>query len=320
MIGGRVGVTLCAMRILVALGGNALLHRGEPADAGAQQRNVEIAAESLAEIAAEHELIVTHGNGPQVGLLALQSESYGDVPPYPLDVLGAESEGMVGHMLGLALRNELPDRDVVTVLTEVVVNPDDPAFQKPSKPIGPVYTPAQAEELARERGWTVGRDGNSFRRLVPSPEPNAVAQLPSLRVLIESGALLICAGGGGIPVTLDGAGKMRGVEAVIDKDLTAALLARRLDADLLLMLTDVDAIQLDWRTDRSRPLREATPSQLRALEFPAGSMGPKVEAACRFVEATGRRAAVGALGDAGRIVRGEAGTQVGSRVGAPASA
>lgn len=308
------------MRILVALGGNALLRRGQPADADSQRRNVEVAAAGLAAIAAEHELIVTHGNGPQVGLLALQSESYHEVPPYPLDVLGAESEGMVGHMLGLALHNELPGHDVVTVLTEVVVNPDDPAFRKPSKPIGPIYSPVQAEELAAERGWTVGRDGNSFRRLVPSPEPTAVAQLRSLRVLIESGALLICAGGGGIPVTLDGAGKMRGVEAVIDKDLTAALLARRLDADLLLMLTDVDAIQLDWRTDRARPLREATPSQLRGLDFAGGSMGPKVEAACRFVEATGRRAAVGALADAERIVRGEAGTQVGSRVVEPASA
>lgn len=308
------------MRILVALGGNALLRRGEPVDADAQRRNVEAAAEGLAAIAAEHKLIVTHGNAPQVGLLALQSESYHEVPPYPLDVLGAESEGMVGHMLGLALRNALPDRDVVTVLTEVVVSPDDPAFRKPSKPIGPTYTPARAEELARERGWTVGRDGNSFRRLVPSPEPNAVAQLRSLRVLIESGALLICAGGGGVPVTLDGDGKMRGVEAVIDKDLTAALLARRLDVDLLLLLTDVDAIQLDWRSDRTRPLRETSPEQLRALDFAAGSMGPKVEAVCRFVEATGRRAAVGALGDAARIVRGEAGTQIGSRVGEPAGA
>ena len=287
MIGGRITVRLGRMRILVALGGNALLRRGEPADGDAQRRNVEAAADGLAAIAAENELIVTHGNGPQ---------------------------------LGLALRNALPDRDVVTVLTEVVVNPDDPAFGKPSKPIGPVYSPAQAEELARERGWTVGRDGNSFRRLVPSPEPNAVAQLRSLRVLIESGALLVCAGGGGIPVTIDGAGKMRGIEAVIDKDLTAALLARRLEADLLLLLTDVDAIQLDWRTDRARPLREATPARLRELDFAAGSMGPKVEAACRFVEATGRRAAVGALGDAARIVRGEAGTQVGSSVGEPVRA
>jgi len=316
MDGGRIGVTMGAMRILVALGGNALLRRGEPADAGAQRRNVEPAAEGLAAIAADNELIISHGSGSQVGRLATQSESCHEVAPHPLDVRGAESAGTVGQMLGLALRNAMPDRDVVTVLTEVVVNPDDPEFRQPSKPIGPVYSLAEAEVLARERGWIVGRDGSSFRRLVPSPEPTAVAELRSLRVLIESGAVLICAGGG-TPVTLDGAGKMRGVEAVIDEDLTAALLARRLDADLLLMLSDVEAIHLDWRTDRSRPLREASPAQLRALEFPAGSIGPKVEAACRFVEATGRQAAVGALADAERIVRGEAGTQVGSRVLTP---
>jgi carbamate kinase len=308
------------MRILVALGGNALLRRGESAGAEAQRKNVEAAAEGLAAIAAEHELVITHGNGPQVGLLALQSESYREVPPYPLDVLGAESEGMVGHMLGLALRNALPDREVVTVLTEVVVSPDDPAFLKPSKPIGPVYSAAEATQLSEERGWTVGRDGGDYRRLVPSPEPTAVAELRSLRVLIDSGALLICAGGGGIPVTLNGGGTMRGVEAVIDKDLTAALLARRLDADLLLMLTDVDAVQLDWGTERARPLPAVTPQELRRLDFASGSMAPKVEAACRFVEATGRRAAVGALADAEQIVRGDAGTQVASRDGGSASA
>lgn len=299
-----------SMRILVALGGNALLRRGQPAGADEQLRNVELAAAALAEVAAEHELIVTHGNGPQVGLLALQSESYVAVDPYPLDVLGAESEGMVGHMLELALRNSLPGRDVVTVLTEVVVSPDDPAFLAPSKPIGPVYEAAEARRLAAERGWKVGPDGDSYRRLVPSPEPQAIAELRSLRTLVESGALLICAGGGGIPVTVDAAGTMRGVEAVIDKDLTAALLARRLDADLLLMLTDVDSVRLDWGTPSERPLRRARPADLRELELPPGSMGPKADAACRFVEATGGRAAVGALTDATRIVLGDAGTQV----------
>ena len=316
----RASVMLGRMRILVALGGNALLRPGQPVDAGVQRENVEAAASGLVAIAAENELVVTHGNGPQVGLLALQSESCPAVPPYPLDVLGAESEGMVGHMLGLALRNAMPERDVVTVLTEVVVSPDDPAFLKPSKPIGPVYGEVEAKRLARERGWTVGRDGDAYRRLVPSPEPNAVAELRSLRGLIESGALLICAGGGGIPVTLDGAGTMRGVEAVIDKDLTAALLARRLEVDLLLMLTDVEAVELDWGTERARPLGSTSPAELRRHDFAAGSMGPKVEAACRFVEATGRRAAVGALADAERIVRGEAGTQVGPGDGGSTSA
>ncbi|HEX8752528.1 MAG TPA: carbamate kinase [Solirubrobacterales bacterium] len=298
------------MRILVALGGNALLERGERATAEAQWRHVETAARALAALAGEHQLIVTHGNGPQVGLLALQSESYGEVPPYPLDVLGAESEGMVGHMLELALRNALPGREVITVLTEVVVSPQDPAFHRPSKPIGPVYEEARARRLAAERGWTIGRDGGGFRRLVPSPDPRAIAELRSLRVLLDAGTLLICAGGGGIPTIVDSAGAMRGVEAVIDKDLTAALLARRLDAEMLLMLTDVDAVYSDWGEPGERPLATAGPEELRGHRFAAGSMGPKVEAACRFVEATGRRAAIGALAEAPLVVRGEAGTTV----------
>ncbi|MBS1886403.1 MAG: carbamate kinase [Actinobacteria bacterium] len=299
------------MRILVALGGNALLRRGQPADAATQRRNVEAAAVGLAELAADHELVVTHGNGPQVGLLALQSESYRSVAPYPLDVLGAESEGMVGHLLELALRNLMPGREVVTVLTETVVDPDDPAFEDPTKPIGPVYSAAEAARLRAERGWVLGRDGDRYRRVVPSPEPRAISELRPLRLLIDAGVLVICAGGGGIPVTLGADGRLRGVEGVVDKDLTAALLARRLDADLLLMLTDVDAVHLAWGTDHDRPLREAEADQLRTMTFAAGSMGPKVDAACRFVDATGRIAAIGALADAAAIVRGEAGTRVG---------
>jgi carbamate kinase len=298
------------MRILVALGGNALLRRGEPADADTQRRNVEEAAAGLAGLAAEHEVVITHGNGPQVGLLALQSESYRSVTPYPLDVLGAESEGMVGHLLELALRNRLPEREIVTVLTETVVDPDDPAFEEPSKPIGPVYSAAEATHLQVERGWVMGRDGDRRRRLVPSPEPRAISELRSLRLLVDAGAMVICAGGGGIPVTVGADGRLRGVEAVVDKDLTAALLARRLDADLLLMLTDVDAVHLEWGRTGDHPLRGAAVDQLRAMTFASGSMGPKVEAACRFVEATGRNAAIGALADASAIVRGDAGTMV----------
>jgi carbamate kinase len=310
MAGASRSGTVGNMRILVALGGNALLRRGEPADASTQTRNVEVAARGLAAIAAEHELVVTHGNGPQVGLLALQNAAYAEVPPYPLDVLGAESEGMVGYMLDLALHNVLPDRDVVTVLTEVVVDAHDPAFEAPSKPIGPVYSTQEAERLVAERGWTMSANGTP-RRLVPSPEPHAIVELRSLRTLIDAGALVICAGGGGVPVAVGGDGAMHGVEAVVDKDLTAALLARRLDADLLVMLTDVDAIRLDWGTDDERRLDAATPAELRAHDFESGSMGPKVEAACRFVEATGRRAAVGALEDAAAMVGGAAGTQIG---------
>lgn len=308
------------MRILLALGGNALLRRTEAASAPNQQRNVEAAAAALAALAAEHELIVTHGNGPQVGLLALQNEAFPDVPPYPLDVLDAESEGMVGHMLELALRNLLPERDVVSVLTEVVVTADDPAFRRPTKPIGPVYSGEEAQRLRRERKWTLGRDGSGYRRLVPSPEPYAIAEIRSLRVLVDSGALVICAGGGGIPVALDGVGTMHGVEAVIDKDLTAALLARRLDAEMLVMLTDVDAVHADWGGPKERPIASAEPRQLREMDFAAGSMGPKVEAACRFADATGHRAAIGSLTDAARIVRGEAGTQVANRAAEPAIA
>lgn len=298
------------MRILLALGGNALLRRGEPASAPNQRRNIEAAATAIAAIAAEHELIVTHGNGPQVGLLALQSEALPDVPPYPLDVLDAESEGMVGHMLELALRNRLPERDVVSVLTEVVVAADDPAFRRPTKPIGPVYGEEEAQRLRRERNWTLGRDGGGYRRLVPSPAPTAIAEIRSLRVLVDSGALVICGGGGGIPVAIDDSGALQGVEAVIDKDLTAALLARRLDAELLVMLTDVDAVHADWGGPQERPLAGVEPRQLREMDFAEGSMGPKVEAACRFADGAGHRAAIGALTDVARIVRGEAGTQV----------
>lgn len=298
------------MRIVVALGGNALLKRGEAAEAGAQQENVNLAAEGLARIAEEHELVITHGNGPQVGLLALQNAAYDGVAPYPLDVLDAESEGMVGYMLELAIRNELPGRELVTVLTEVVVDADDQAFSAPSKPIGPVYPELEAQRLAAERGWAIGPRAGGFQRLVPSPEPRAIVELRAFRRLIGDGVLLICAGGGGIPVAIDGTGAMHGVEAVVDKDLTASLLARRLEADLLVMLTDVDAVHLNWGQSGETALREATPAELRRSDFESGSMAPKVEAACRFVEATGRRAAIGDLTDATAIVRGEAGTQV----------
>ncbi len=298
------------MRVLLALGGNALLRRNEPADAGTQRRNIELAAGVVAEIARRHDVMLTHGNGPQVGLLALQSESYDAVPPYPLDVLGAESEGMIGYMLETALRNALPGRDAVTVLTQVVVDPADPAFRHPSKPVGPVYGIEQAESLARERGWAMGPDGDGMRRLVPSPEPLALVELTSLELLVSSGVLLVCAGGGGIPVAADETGALRGVEAVVDKDLTAALLARRLGAEVLVMLTDVDSVRLGYGTEAEEPLGRTTPARLRREEFEAGSIGPKVEAACRFVEAGGRRAAIGELARAAEVLEGDAGTQV----------
>jgi carbamate kinase len=221
---------------------------------------------------------------------------------------------MVGYMLELALRNALPDRDLVTVLSEVVVSAHDPAFDAPSKPIGPLYSEDDARRIAGERGWSVGQDGTGFRRLVPSPEPQAILEMRSLRTLIDAGVLVICAGGGGIPVALDGDGTMHGVEAVVDKDLTASLLARRLEADLLMMLTDVDAVRVDWGEAEERALDRVSTAELREHSFAPGSIGPKVEAACRFAEATGRRAAIGGLTKAVEIARGESGTQVsGSR-------
>lgn len=298
------------MRVVAALGGNALLQRGEQAKAELQRRRVAEAARKLAELARDHELIVTHGNGPQVGLLALQSAAYTDVTPYPFDVLGAESEGMIGYLLEQALHNELPDRQVAAMLTQVLVDRADPAFAAPSKPIGPVYDEATAHRLAGDRGWTVKRDGDSWRRVVPSPEPQSIIELETIRTLVDLGAIVICAGGGGIPVVRNGAGRLHGVEAVIDKDLSAALLALELDADVLLLLTDVDGIQLDYGAPSARPLHQATPAELAALDLPAGSMGPKAEAARRFVQGGGEVAAIASLDSAGAALDGNAGTTV----------
>ncbi|HEV2356850.1 MAG TPA: carbamate kinase [bacterium] len=298
------------MRVVIALGGNALLRRGESLEVDIQRANVRRAARSIAEVARAHEIVVTHGNGPQVGLLALQGEAFPDVRPYPLDVLGAESEGMIGYLIEQELANELPTRDVVTLLTQVVVQRTDPAFRAPSTPVGPVYTEEASRRLASERGWSMARDGNRFRRVVPSPEPRRILELRAIRLLVEAGATVICAGGGGIPVAIDEAGAIRGVEAVIDKDLSAALLARALRADALLMLTDVRAVHRDWGTPQARPITRATPGELRQTAFAAGSMGPKVEGACRFVESTGGFAVIGALEDAATMLRQEAGTTV----------
>jgi carbamate kinase len=300
------------VRVVVALGGNALLLRGEPAEAETQRARVLEAASALAVLAREHELVITHGNGPQVGLLALEAEAYEAVAPYPLDVLGAESQGMVGYFLVQALGNELPGTEVVALLTQVVVDGDDPAFGRATKPIGPVYGEAQAQRLAVERGWTVGHDGAAFRRLVASPEPRAVVELRAIERLLDAGAVVVCAGGGGIPVVAERHGR-RGVEAVIDKDLTAALLATELRADSLIMLTDVPFVERDWGTDDARAIDRATPDELRSISFAPGSMGPKVEAACRFVEATGGEAIIGALADLCSIASGEAGTRIGPR-------
>lgn len=301
------------MRVVIALGGNALLERGEPMTAENQRTNVQEAAPDLAAVADAHELVLSHGNGPQVGLLALQAASYTEVAPFPLDVLGAQTEGMIGYVLEQELGNAM-GRSVplATVLTMVEVDPTDPAFEDPTKFVGPVYPRVEAEAIAAVKGWTVKPDGTSWRRVVPSPEPRHIFEIQPIRWLLDHGVIVICAGGGGVPTSFAPGSRtdLVGVEAVIDKDLASELLAREVAADLFVMATDVDAVYADWGTPRQRALDKITAADLRALEFPAGSMGPKVEAACRFVESTGGRAAIGALTRIRQIVDGVAGTQV----------
>ncbi|TWD79992.1 carbamate kinase [Kribbella amoyensis] len=301
------------MRVVVALGGNALLKRGEPMTAERQRANVKAAAPALAAIAMSHQLVLSHGNGPQVGLLALQAAAYPDVEPYPLDILSAQTEGMIGYVIEQELGNELPpDIPLATVLTMIEVDPDDPAFGDPAKFVGPVYPQDQAEKLAADQGWTVKPDGEYWRRVVPSPEPRRIFEIRPIRWLLDRGVIVICAGGGGVPTMFaPGNGKaLVGVEAVIDKDLASQLLAAEVGADLLVLATDVDGVYLDWGTPRQRRLDVVPASELRKPALAAGSMGPKVEAARRFVTATGRRAAIGSLAEIEAIVAGTAGTQV----------
>ena len=300
------------MKIVIALGGNALLRRGQPLEADIQLHNIGVAAEAVARVARDHAVALTHGNGPQVGLLALQAEAYDAVRPYPLDVLGAETEGMIGYLLEQELRQRMPGKQIATLLTQVEVDANDAAFQSPSKPIGPVYTREQAEKLRAERGYAIAPDGDAFRRVVPSPEPLRILELDTIRLLVDVGALVICGGGGGIPVATKG-GIARGVEAVIDKDLAASMLARDLGADALLMLTDVDGVYDGYGTSDARRIATTTPEDLRRRPFARGSMGPKVEAACRFVERTGGFAGIGRLEDAPEILAGKAGTSVRAR-------
>lgn len=299
------------MRIVIALGGNALLRRGQPMTAENQRANIRRAAECIATVAAGNEIIVAHGNGPQVGLLALQAASYHDVAPYPLDVLGAQTEAMIGYVIEQELGNVLPaDQTVVTLLTMIEVDPDDPAFDHPTKPIGPVYDRETAERLAQANSWVIAPDGGKFRRVVPSPKPKQIFEIRAIRNLVEQGAIVICAGGGGIPTMYDPDGRLRGVEAVIDKDLASALLAEQLDADLLVIATDVDGVYTGWGTPEQARLGRVCPEELLSLDLPAGSMGPKVEAACRFACETGNEAAIGALTDIAEIINGTAGTRV----------
>lgn len=291
------------MRVVLALGGNALLRRGEPLEAGVQERNVARAAAAIAPIAQSHDVVITHGNGPQVGLLALHSD-------YPLDVLDAESEGMIGYLLEAALAGALPGREIATLLTQVEVDPADPAFHAPAKPIGPCYDEAEARRRERDLRWSLMRDGAGWRRAVPSPAPRRIREIATIRILLAAGVLVICAGGGGIPVVAIPGGGVRGVEGVIDKDLSAALLAQEVAADALLLLTDVAGVWRDWPMQDAPPIGRATPAELRRQSFAPGSMGPKVEAACRFAEAGGGWAAIGAIEEAQAILEGRSGTIV----------
>ena len=299
------------MRIVAGVGGNALLERGEPPDAEIQQRHIRITIDALAPLACSDQLVVTHGNGPQVGLLA--RESAADLAlarPYPLDVLGAQTQGMIGYWLLQGFQNAVPGREFASVITQTLVSATDPAFADPAKFVGPVYPEAEARRIAAKRGWTVKADGDARRRVVASPIPLRVVETRLIRQLLNADVVVICAGGGGAPVVRNRLGELEGTEAVVDKDSTASLLAGALDADLLVVLTDVAGVETDYGTPAARPIHRATPVDLRALRFPPGSMGPKVEAVCRFVELTGGTAAIGSLRDVDAILTGKAGTIV----------
>ncbi|BDX31844.1 carbamate kinase [Mycobacterium antarcticum] len=303
------------MRIVIALGGNALLQRGQPMTADNQRANIRVAAECIAAVAPGNEIVVAHGNGPQVGLLALQSAAYHDlghgVAPYPLDVLGAQTEAMIGYVIEQELGNLLPtEQPLATLLTMIEVDRDDPAFGHPTKPIGPVYDKETAETLAAASGWSIAPDGDKFRRVVASPKPLRIFEIRPIRSLLEQGTIVICAGGGGIPTMYDEHGKLHGVEAVIDKDLASALLAEQLDADLLVIATDVDGVYTGWGTPEQTRLGRTTPDEIIGMDLPAGSMGPKVAAACGFARNTGKEAVIGSLADITTIVGGTAGTRV----------
>ena len=298
------------MRIVLALGGNALLKRGEILSAENQRRNMRVAAKALANACDGNEVAIVHGNGPQVGLLALEADAYRAVPPYPLDVLGAESQGMIGYVIAQELRNERPDRTVAALLTQTLIDPEDPAFGRPTKPIGPVYEKKDIVELAKTNGWAFAPDGDAMRRVVASPRPLGIVELVVIKDLIASGTVAICCGGGGIPVHETLSNTLEGVEAVVDKDFAAALLAQKIGAEKLVILTDVDGVYIDWGKTEQRLIRETCADYLASLCFSEGSMGPKVQAAAQFVKATGRTAVIGSLDEVAAVMAGQSGTLI----------
>ncbi len=307
-------------RVVAALGGNALLRRGDPGSIAIEQANLAVAARALVDlVAAGHELVLTHGNGPQVGFLAIEAAAAApEVPAPPLDVLGAESQGQIGYLLaqavGAALRERAIEREIAVVLTQTIVAADDPAFARPTKPVGPTFDAQAAQEAAAERGWTVAPDGLAWRRVVPSPRPIRLVEAAAIRTLVTSGVLVIAAGGGGVPVVERPGGGLTGIEAVIDKDLAAVVLAETVGADALLLLTDVDAVYSDWGTAAAAPVTTLSAVEATALRaagaFAAGSMGPKVQAAAEFAWRTGGLAAIGSLDEARAVLEGRRGTRV----------
>lgn len=302
------------MKIAIALGGNALLRRNESMTAENQRSNIELACRAIARLGERHQLILSHGNGPQIGLLSLQADAYADkLAPYPFDILGAETQGMIGYLFAQELRNAMPSSEIAAVLTQVEVDENDLALKNPTKFIGPVYTREVAEIIAQEKGWTIKPDGQYYRRVVPSPRPKSILEIASIRALVDTGTVVVACGGGGIPVTIkDSMGK--GLEAVIDKDLCCGLLADELDADLLILATDVKCVFIDFGKPEAKAIQAANPKALAALSFSAGSMGPKIEATCEFALKTGNRAMIGALDDIERMVAGYAGTTISNDV------
>jgi len=303
------------MRVVVALGGNALLRRGQALNAENQRENVRIAVKQLAAVHKDHELIIAHGNGPQVGLLALMDSAYAAADPYPLDVLVSETIGMIGYIIEQELGNIIPFEDhIITVLTQVLVDPNDPAFENPTKPVGPVYDQSEANRLQQEKGWAIAQDGDKYRRVVPSPSPQRIIEINVIKMLVEKGIIVICAGGGGIPVAYDDEKKLFGIEAVIDKDLASGLLANNVEADMFAMLTDVANVFVDFGTDKQRAIKAAHPDALEKMDFAKGSMGPKVSGACKFVRETGKDSAIGQLADLTDIMLNQAGTLISNDV------
>ena len=297
--------------LVVAVGGNALLQRGETMSHSNQEKNIAVAADALAKLSLDYRVVIVHGNGPQVGLLALQNLAYTDAPPYPMDVLGAETQGMIGYMMAQALRRTQPSREVSTILTQVAVDNQDPAFADPNKFIGPVYDQSTAEMMAEKYGWTIKPDGEYWRRVVPSPHPQSILEIASIRSLLDNDQIVICCGGGGCPVVIGEQG-YQGVEAVIDKDWSAAVLATQLGAEHFLILTDGDYVCVDWGTPDEKPLYDVSVAEINQYQFAAGSMAPKVDACCEFARATGGTGHIGSLHKANEVMARVSGTHISS--------